>query len=110
MEKHPGRDLGDVWYDLSEKERMKVAVKVGRLESKLFNTPLPACGSVYFQRHLDGFESTDVIAGKHTVGDHEQLCIGPDIAQSWWYIERAALTISRGPCKYPTFQRNLKLL
>ncbi|KAF4620166.1 hypothetical protein G7Y89_g14650 [Cudoniella acicularis] len=32
MEKAVGRDLGDIWYELSEKERIKVVVQVARLD------------------------------------------------------------------------------
>lgn len=52
MEKARGKEIGDVWYELSEKERMKVVVQVARVESVLSSIPLPACQSVYFKNDL----------------------------------------------------------
>ena len=98
MEKVNGRDLGDVWYKLSEKERLKVLSQVGKLESVLFSIPLPAYGSIYHKPDLEvPTKSVDV-----AVGDPEaaQLCIGPDVAQKWWYDGRGQLPIFRGPCNY----------
>ncbi|CZT02790.1 uncharacterized protein RCO7_05938 [Rhynchosporium graminicola] len=102
MEKVNGRDLGDIWYDLSEKERLKVVVQVARLESVLFSIPLPACGSVYYKHDLESnAEAVTISAGE---GDGEdasgiagQLCIGPDVAQKWWYDKRDQLPVPRGP-------------
>ncbi|CZT05320.1 uncharacterized protein RAG0_11472 [Rhynchosporium agropyri] len=80
MEKVNGRDLGDIWYDLSEKERLKVVVQVAR---------------------LDNAEAVAISAGE---GDGEdasgiagQLCIGPDVAQKWWYDKRDQLPVPQGP-------------
>ncbi|KAH7346883.1 phosphotransferase enzyme family protein [Rhexocercosporidium sp. MPI-PUGE-AT-0058] len=102
MEKVHGRDLGDVWYELSEKERMKVVVQVARVEPVLFSIALPACGSVYYKRDLGiGTETVDIAVGKgageDAGGSAGQLCIGPDVAQKWWYDKRSQLSVPRGP-------------
>ena len=52
IKKANGRDLGDIWYELSEKERIKVVVQVARVESVLFSISLSGCGSVYYKRDL----------------------------------------------------------
>ena len=109
MEKVNGRDLGDIWYELSEKERIKVVVQVARLESVLFSIALPGCGSVYYKRDLEiGTEAVTITAAKGAgegadEGASEsagQLCIGPDVAQKWWCDKRDQFSVSRGPCKH----------
>jgi hypothetical protein len=105
MEKVNGNDLGDIWYDLSEKERMKVVVQVARAESVLFSISLPACGSIYYTHDLeDGTEAVNIVTGESADesvgGSAGQLCIGPDVAQKWWYDKRDRLLVPRGPCEY----------
>jgi len=98
MEKVNGRDLGDIWYELSEKERLKALSQVGKLESVLFSIPLPAYGSIYHKRDLEvDTRSVDIAGGDSGVA---QFCIGPDVAQKWWYDGRGQLPASRGPCNY----------
>ena len=101
MEKANGRDLGEIWYELSEKERIKVVVQVARLESVLFSIPLPGCGSVYYKRDLEnGTEAVNITVGEGASERAGHLCIGPDVAQEWWCDERDQLSVSRGPCKH----------
>lgn len=98
METAVGRDLGDIWYDISEKERLKVLSQVGKLEAKLFSIPLSAYGSIYHQSDLGAdCERVELSGGDLQVG---QFCIGPDVAQKWWYDGRGELPVSREPCKY----------
>jgi hypothetical protein len=75
------------------------------VESVLFSISLPACGSVYYKRDLEiGTETVNIAAGEgaceDTGGSTGQLCIGPDVAQKWWYGKRSRLLVPRGPCKY----------
>lgn len=52
MEKLSGRPLGDCWFDLSDKQRLKVLLQLVQLEAKLYNIGLPASGSIYYGRDL----------------------------------------------------------
>jgi hypothetical protein len=84
MEKASGREIADVWYELSEKEHVKVMVQAARVESVLFSISLPACGSIYFKSDLESdTETVDVTAGdaagKDASQSAEQMCIGPDL-------------------------------
>jgi len=98
MEKVNGRDLGDIWYELSESERLKVLSQVGKLESVLFSISLPAYGSIYHKCDLEvNTKSVDFVGGD---SEDVQFCIGPDVAQKWWYDGRGQLPVSRGPCNY----------
>ena len=96
MEKVKGRDLGDLWYELTEKERLRVTVQITKMESLLFSIPLPGYGSVYYKRDLDrSFPTIEMpIPGKT-----EQLCLGPDVEQKWWFNKRDQILIDRGPCE-----------
>jgi hypothetical protein len=92
MEKVQGRNLGDIWYELSEKERLKALSQVGKLESVLFSVSLPAYGSVYHKGDLEvGSESIDIGGDL----DATQFSIRPDVAHKWWYDGRDDLPISR---------------
>ena len=95
MEKVKGGDLGDVWYELAEKERIKVTVEVTKLESLLFSISLPAYGSIYYQRDLDGSCRSVEIP---TPGHKEKFRLGPDVAQKWRCDKRDQISVNRGPC------------
>ncbi|PWY93129.1 phosphotransferase enzyme family protein [Aspergillus sclerotioniger CBS 115572] len=94
MEKLPGRPLGDRWFELSDRERLKVLLQLVQLEAKLHAIQLPASGSIYYASDLPS-DSTRI-----DIPDSD-LCIGPDAALKWWFAGRASLHIDRGPCKDP---------
>ncbi|PYH98574.1 kinase-like protein [Aspergillus ellipticus CBS 707.79] len=97
MEKLPGRPLGDRWFDLSDRERLKVLLQIVQLEAKLHAIELPASGSIYYY-------ASD-LPSDGTTHCHPRLgfsfCIGPHAALKWWTAERASLRIDRGPCEDP---------
>ncbi|KAM0717867.1 hypothetical protein Q7P37_006199 [Cladosporium fusiforme] len=94
MEKVKGRALGDVWFTLSESDRIKVLSGIVENEARLFSIDLPACGSLYYDKDLPcsmgRLPILDVAPGK-------QLCIGPDVSLKFWYEKRSDLDIHRGP-------------
>jgi hypothetical protein len=71
----------------------------------LFSIRLPACGSVYYKHDLESdTEAVNIVAGEGTSesagGITGRLCIGPDVAQKWWYDKRGQLSVHRGPFEY----------
>jgi hypothetical protein len=84
----------------------------------LFSIFLPRCGSVYYKHDLEnGTEAVNIAAGEGAgegAGKSAgQLCIGPDVAQKWWYDKRDQLPVSRGPCEHEPYTKrcsNLVLL
>ena len=92
MEKLPGRPLGDRWFQLSDRERLKVLLQLVQLEAKLHAIELPASGSIYYASGLPSDASRILIPDS-------DFCIGPDASLKWWFAERASLCIDRGPCK-----------
>ena len=97
MEKVPGRPIGEMWFDLSEHQRLKIISEVVQTEVKLSEIDLPAYGSVYYERDLPADMSRTVIAPTSV---NEGLCIGPHVSLRWWYKERGSIHIDRGPRKF----------
>ncbi|GKZ93380.1 hypothetical protein AnigIFM59636_006451 [Aspergillus niger] len=94
MEKLPGRPLGDRWFELSDRERLKVLLQLVQLEAKLHAIELPASGSIYYASDLPSDSPRIVIPNSN-------FCIGPNAALQWWFEERASLRVDRGPCMDP---------
>ncbi|RAK95537.1 phosphotransferase family protein [Aspergillus ibericus CBS 121593] len=94
MEKLPGRPLGDRWFALSDRERLKVLLQLVQLEAKLHAIELPASGSIYYASDLPSDSPRIVIPDS-------DFCISPDAALKWWFAERASLRIDRGPWEDP---------
>lgn len=96
MEKVVGYELGNLWYSMTESQRLKAVFQVVKLEALLFSINLPASGSIYYKRDLpSGVNCTEI----QVSGTVDQFCIGPDAHYKWWHNERSALSIERGPCE-----------
>ncbi|KIX92545.1 uncharacterized protein Z520_11721 [Fonsecaea multimorphosa CBS 102226] len=94
MEKLPGRPIGDMWFDLTEDQRLKIISEVVQAEAKLSRIHLPACGSVYYEHDLPADTSRAVITPTSNI---KGLCIGPHTNLRWWEKERDSMEIHRGP-------------
>jgi hypothetical protein len=101
MEKVKGKSLGDVWFTLSPKDRIKGLSAIVEHETKLFSLSFPAFGSVYFDQDLPP-DMGKVLCQNGSF--NQRLCIGPDTSLKFWYETRSALDINRGLCK--THRRN----
>lgn len=93
MEKVNGVVLGDVWWSLSGKQRLTVINQLVQVEAKMFQSPLPSYGSLFFSGFLP---EKDV-----TRASNPNWCIGPDVNPSFWHDRRQDLKFDRGPCKSP---------
>ncbi|RMZ05782.1 hypothetical protein D0864_02394 [Hortaea werneckii] len=94
MERIPGRSLTDIWYELCDKERVKILGKIVDQEAKLFKIPLPAYGSIY--------KTSDLPNNVDHAGleaDAGQFCVGPDASLEYWFGTRSQLDVSRSPGK-----------
>lgn len=94
MENVPGKPIGDAWFELSERERLKILLEIVKLEAKLFAINLPASGGIYYTRDLPPRTPNIEIPGSDG-----GLCIGPYATLRWWFGERGDLDIDRGPRK-----------
>ncbi|KAF2866274.1 kinase-like domain-containing protein [Massariosphaeria phaeospora] len=92
MEKLPGRPIGETWFQLAEQQRLQVLHDVVKLEAKLFNTALPASGSIYYTHDLPPDSPRIEIPGSGG-----ELCVGPYASLRWWFGKREQLDVDRGP-------------
>ncbi|EHA25872.1 hypothetical protein ASPNIDRAFT_121921, partial [Aspergillus niger ATCC 1015] len=97
MEKLPGRPLGDRWFELSDRERLKVLLQLVQLEAKLHAIELPASGSIYYASDLPSDSPRIVIPNSN-------FCIGPNAALQWWFEEQLAWLRTYGRPRFP-FER-----
>ncbi|KAK5113444.1 hypothetical protein LTR85_010872 [Meristemomyces frigidus] len=94
MEKVRGKTLRDLWYGLSEKERIRVLSEIVAIEAKLFAMVLPAYGSVYYDRDLpNSVARLPIVTAVSPAG----FCMGPNASSRYWYEERSAMDLDRGP-------------
>lgn len=101
MEFSQGKELGTVWFQMSESDRLRFVKSLVDLETRMFSIPLPASGSLYFRRDLPSAAQKIAV----NQGDPEQpdsLCIGPSTSLDLWYGRRGELDVERGPCKSTT--------
>jgi hypothetical protein len=99
MELVQGQNLGDIWYTLSEQERITLVTKLAQLESRLFALRCPASGSLYYYDDLPAQDLVPVMVPNPS--STRRFCIGPDTSLGLWYGKRLNLSVERGPCKYP---------
>lgn len=101
MELIRGANLGDIWFDLSEKARITVVTRLVELEleSRLFALSLPASGSLYYTKDLQA-RTTKVDIPMADASSDNSFCIGPDTRLALWYGKRFNIQLDRGPCMY----------
>ncbi|KAI1942866.1 hypothetical protein LOZ12_006174 [Ophidiomyces ophidiicola] len=91
MEKMQGLQAGDVWYTMTDDQRIKLIRELVTLEARLFSIPLPASGSLFYAKDLDPrMKRTEIGDG---------FCVGPDVQDRAWLDERSGLQINRGSCE-----------
>jgi hypothetical protein len=101
MEKVSGVVLGDIWWSLSGKERLRVITQLVQCETKMFQSPLPSYGSLYFNGSLPQ-DMTHPLKGRgYDDAASSSWCIGPVANMAFWHDGRENLKVDRGPCKRP---------
>ncbi|KAF7586221.1 Phosphotransferase enzyme, partial [Aspergillus hancockii] len=100
MEYICGRDLGDLWFGLSEKECSIIIRNIVELEARLFSLRFPASGSIYYTDDLRAkSDKTPVPIADPT--SNGRFCIGPDTTLQMWFGKRRELQVDRGPYDTP---------
>ncbi|KAJ6155568.1 hypothetical protein N7470_006134 [Penicillium chermesinum] len=94
MEYVQGKNLADVWYTLSERERRELVANIVQLESRLFSLRFPASGSLYYCNYLPDKYSRVTVPSP---GSSHRFCVGPDTSLRSWYGKRLNLSVERGP-------------
>ncbi|KAJ5098990.1 hypothetical protein N7532_005991 [Penicillium argentinense] len=96
MELVEGTNLGDVWFELDEKERTTVVTRLVQLEARLFALRFPAGGSIYYCDDVPDEHRRVLIEGSSSISA-KQFCIGPDTSYRLWFGKRLNLSAERGP-------------
>jgi aminoglycoside phosphotransferase (APT) family kinase protein len=52
MEKVSGNELGNLWYTMTEEQRLKMLFQIVKIETLLFTIELPGSGSIYYEHGL----------------------------------------------------------
>ncbi|KNG85056.1 phosphotransferase family protein [Aspergillus nomiae NRRL 13137] len=76
MEFVQAQSLGDIWFNLSGKQRTKLIAKLVQLESRLCALRFPTSGSLDYSSDLPG--TNKVIVPSSSPSDNGRFCIGPD--------------------------------
>ncbi|KAF1967449.1 hypothetical protein BU23DRAFT_602870 [Bimuria novae-zelandiae CBS 107.79] len=100
MELIRGTNLGDIWFDLSEKARITVVSKLVELESRMFALEFPASGSLYYTKDLQAGTRKVAVTISSSARD-SGFCIGPDTRLALWHGKRGNIQIDRGPYTDP---------
>ena len=94
MERANGVALGDIWWSLSGKQMLKIIDQLVLYEAKMFRTPLPRYGSLYF---VDSLSPKDR-AHPLTDDNASSWCIGPAANMTFWHDGREDPNVNHGPC------------
>ncbi|KAM5441941.1 hypothetical protein MferCBS31731_003204 [Microsporum ferrugineum] len=96
LEKIDGEPLGDRWFTIGNKTRVKIMKQIVEAEARFMNIPLPASGSLYYRKDLGPSESSIPLSEQTTP---DEIVVGPIAQYEWWYQERSSLNVDRGPWK-----------
>ncbi|GIJ83906.1 phosphotransferase enzyme [Aspergillus pseudoviridinutans] len=94
MEKAPGNELGELWYTMTERQRLKMIFEIVKIEALLFSIQLPGFESIYYEHDLPPCMRR---IGVPQAGGNGRFCVGPDAHYMWWQKGRSSLSIERGP-------------
>ena len=99
MEYVRGRDLGDLWFDLSEDACSTIIKNIVELEARLFRLQFPASGSLYYTTDLHSKTDTPSVPVEDSPSNG-RFSIGPDTSLRLWFGKRRELQVDRGPCMF----------
>ncbi|RAK99051.1 aminoglycoside phosphotransferase family protein [Aspergillus ibericus CBS 121593] len=97
LEKLEGQPLSQVWFTMDNKARVKIMKQIVAAENKFMHIPIPASGSLYYRRDLEQTQFGITLPGQSDVSAPDQIVVGPTAQHAWWYEERKALEVDRGP-------------
>ncbi|WEW59279.1 hypothetical protein PRK78_004748 [Emydomyces testavorans] len=95
LEKLDGTALGDKWFTMDNKARVKIMRQIVDVEKQFMSISLPASGSLYYRKDLEASEFAVPLLEQSTL---DEIVVGPTAQFAWWYQERALLNVDRGPC------------
>ncbi|KAK2757898.1 hypothetical protein FQN54_004304 [Arachnomyces sp. PD_36] len=100
MEKIQGKQLTDVWADMSPHQQFGLVKNLVPIEAKLAESRLASYGSIYFR---DFYPKSTAPTSKVLIDSSGEECskfvIGETAERSFWEKGRGSLQIDRGPWK-----------
>ncbi|EUC48494.1 hypothetical protein COCMIDRAFT_87131 [Bipolaris oryzae ATCC 44560] len=107
MELVHGKNLGDIWFDLSIEARITVVTNLVELESRLFSLTFPASGSLYHTKDMGpGLKKVEVPIADSAYDGH--FCIGSDTRLNMWRGKRLNIQTDRGPYSIAALEAGAK--
>lgn len=98
LEKIDGTPLGNQWFSMDNKTRVKIMRQIINLEKRFMSIEFPASGSLYYRRDLEKSQCAVSLPGQSEIAAANHIVIGPTAQHEWWHQERALLDVDRGPC------------
>lgn len=98
MEFIQGTNLGDIWFNLGERERIFVVRRLVDFESRLFALNFAASGSLFYEHDLD-WDADRVRLDSPSPTSTRNFCVGRDMDLAMWFGKRKDLHGFRGPCE-----------
>ncbi|KAI1908614.1 hypothetical protein LOZ12_004493 [Ophidiomyces ophidiicola] len=96
LEKLNGTPLGDQWFTMDNKTRVKIMRQIVNVEKQWMSIELPASGSLFYLKDLQPPDFAIPLSEQPT---SDQIVVGPTAQLQWWYEHRSSLTVNRGPWK-----------
>lgn len=103
MEKAKGRQLSELWADMSNAHKAGLIENLVSIEAKMAKARLKQYGSLYFMDAKTVPNCNDNAHGvsiDYSEREHSNFIIGTSAEISFWQDGRDALDISRGPCEF----------
>ncbi|PGG98148.1 hypothetical protein AJ79_08971 [Helicocarpus griseus UAMH5409] len=96
MKRMTGRQLSDVWNDMSQAQRFELVRSLVAIGSKLAGAEIPGYGSLYYRDDYPGGIAVDGLLSS-SESAAKRFVIGPSTDRRFWVHERGALDMDRGP-------------
>ncbi|KAE8355458.1 phosphotransferase enzyme family protein [Aspergillus coremiiformis] len=96
MERVKGRQLSEVWDDMSEAQRFGLVKSLVDVERKLVNAKFTVHGSLYYRNTFPQGISIATLE-RADQGAQSEFVLGPTTQRSFWEDEKEVLEIDRGP-------------
>ncbi|KAF2868450.1 phosphotransferase enzyme family protein [Massariosphaeria phaeospora] len=92
LEKLEGKPLSDTWFSLEPEVLTSITKQIVDIEVRYMSIPFPASGSLYFDNDLTTEKMVPV-----QDSERGKIIVGPLATYAWWYQQRAALHVDKGP-------------
>lgn len=89
MEKAPGIELGRLWENLKNRDKLSIVKQIAAITCILARAQFPYHGALYRRQDITRSESFVL---------DDEFAIGPTTGRAWFDNRRAEVEVPRGPC------------